>query len=175
MPSIGKSTCSDILLAFHSLSSPAASNRSYSHASASSVSVSTPSMPVGSSRSKHFSTRKLTTYSVGGGFFTGKYTPESDAAGKRFDATNWQGQAYRRRYWNDLYFKALDILRPVCEKHGLTLAEVALRWMSHHSLMKRKYNDAVLIGASSTRHIEQVRLSAILDKRWQAHNTVEPP
>ncbi len=37
------------------------------------------------------------------------------------------------------------------------MAEVALRWMSHHSLMEREYEDAILIGASSTNHIEQVR------------------
>ena len=35
------------------------------------------------------------------------------------------------------------------------MAEIALRWISHHSLMKREYGDAVLIGASSTKHIEQ--------------------
>ncbi|KZV72566.1 Aldo/keto reductase [Peniophora sp. CONT] len=92
---------------------------------------------------------------LGGGFFTGKYTPDSDASGQRFDTKNHQGQAYRKRYWNDPYFKALDLLRPVCEKHGLTLAEVALRWMSHHSLLKRELGDAVIIGASSTKHLEQ--------------------
>lgn len=36
------------------------------------------------------------------------------------------------------------------------MAEIALRWISHHSLMKREYEDAVLIGASSLKHIEQV-------------------
>ena len=97
----------------------------------------------------------LTRYLVGGGFFTGKYTPDSDAAGLRFDPKNWQGQAYRRRYWNDPYFKALEILRPICEKHNLTLAEVALRWMSHHSQLKRELGDAVIIGASSAKHLEQ--------------------
>ena len=35
------------------------------------------------------------------------------------------------------------------------MAEIALRWISHHSLLKREYGDAVLIGASSTKHIEQ--------------------
>ena len=39
------------------------------------------------------------------------------------------------------------------------MAEIALRWVSHHSLMKREYGDAVLIGASSVKHIEQVRAS----------------
>ena len=36
------------------------------------------------------------------------------------------------------------------------MAEVALRWVSHHSLMKHENGDAILIGASSLAHIEQV-------------------
>ena len=58
-------------------------------------------------------------------------------------------------YWNDPYFKAIDLLKPVCDKNNLTLAEVALRWMSHHSLMSREHGDSVIIGASSTKHLEQ--------------------
>jgi aflatoxin B1 aldehyde reductase len=33
--------------------------------------------------------------------------------GSRFDPKKRQGQNYRRRYWNETYFDALDILRPV--------------------------------------------------------------
>lgn len=62
---------------------------------------------------------------------------------------------YRARYWTDGYFDALDILRPVAERHGLSEAECALRWMMHHSLLKREKGDAVIIGASSTRHLEE--------------------
>ncbi|KAF7338454.1 Aldo-ket-red domain-containing protein [Mycena venus] len=76
-------------------------------------------------------------------------------AGSRFDPERNQGQNYRNRYWNEPYFKALATIRPVVEKHQLTMAEVALRWISHHSLLKREYRDAVLIGASSLEHIEQ--------------------
>jgi aflatoxin B1 aldehyde reductase len=36
------------------------------------------------------------------------------------------------------------------------MAEIALRWVSHHGFMRREYGDAILIGASSTKHIEQV-------------------
>ena len=43
----------------------------------------------------------------------------------------------------------------MAEKHGLTLAEVALRWMTHHSRLGKEFPDAILIGASSTKHIEQ--------------------
>ncbi|VDB82821.1 unnamed protein product [Peniophora sp. CBMAI 1063] len=95
---------------------------------------------------------------LAGGFFTGKYTPQtqdSDTAGQRFDPKASVGQLYRARYWNDRYFAALELLRPLCEKHGLTLGEVALRWMSHHSLMSREHGDSVIIGASSVKHLEQ--------------------
>lgn len=58
-------------------------------------------------------------------------------------------------YWNDTYFKALELIEAAAQKHNLTLAEVALRWMTHHSLMKKEYGDAIIIGASSSKHIEQ--------------------
>lgn len=61
------------------------------------------------------------------------------------------------RYWNDAYFEALASIKKVADAHKLTLAEISLRWVSNHSLMKREYGDAILIGASSLKHIEQVR------------------
>lgn len=61
----------------------------------------------------------------------------------------------RKTDWNDANFKALNILKSTSEKHNLTMPEMALRWVSHHSLMKREHGDNVLIGASSTKHIEQ--------------------
>lgn len=50
----------------------------------------------------------------------------------------------------------MDSLKAVADLHNLTTAEIALRWISHHSLMSREHGDSVLIGASSTTHIEQV-------------------
>ncbi|KAJ3574297.1 hypothetical protein NP233_g1863 [Leucocoprinus birnbaumii] len=94
---------------------------------------------------------------LGGGFFTGRYTSADDVpeAGSRFDADRRQGKNYRQRYWKEPYFKAVNSIRAVAEKHGLTMAEVALRWVSNHSLMKREFGDSILIGASSLNHIEQ--------------------
>ncbi|KII89017.1 hypothetical protein PLICRDRAFT_139183 [Plicaturopsis crispa FD-325 SS-3] len=94
---------------------------------------------------------------LGGGFFTGRYNSLDDAveAGSRFDPAKVQGKSYRNRYWNEPYFKALASIRAVAEAHGLTMSEIALRWVSHHSLMKREAGDAILIGASSLKHIEQ--------------------
>ncbi|KAJ7470565.1 Aldo/keto reductase [Mycena latifolia] len=94
---------------------------------------------------------------LAGGFFTGRYNSLDDKpeAGSRFDPERNQGQNYRNRYWNEPYFKALGAIRAVVEKNKLTMAEVALRWISHHSLMSRDHGDSVLIGASSLDHIEQ--------------------
>ena len=64
-------------------------------------------------------------------------------------------QAYRARYWNEHYFGALAKIEAAAAAHGLTPAEVALRWLSHHSALKRAHGDAVLIGASSVEHVEQ--------------------
>jgi len=94
---------------------------------------------------------------LAGGFFTGRYTsldniPEE---GSRFDPNRSQGQNYRNRYWKEPYFEALASIRTVAEKFNLTLTEIALRWMSHHSFLKREYGDSILIGASSLNHIEQ--------------------
>ena len=95
---------------------------------------------------------------LAGGYLTDRYhreqNPETIEKGSRFDPNSWQGKAYRGRYWNDPMFDALDLLRPVAKKHGLTEAECALRWMTHHSMLKREKGDAIIIGASSTKHLE---------------------
>jgi len=93
---------------------------------------------------------------LAGGHLTSRYHRDDKdiEPGSRFDPNRWQGKSYRARYWNDSYFDALDILRPVAAKHGLTEAECALRWMTHHSLLKKENGDAIIIGASSVAHIE---------------------
>ncbi|KZT21812.1 Aldo/keto reductase [Neolentinus lepideus HHB14362 ss-1] len=94
---------------------------------------------------------------LGGGFFTGRYKSLENQVepGSRFDPEKGQGRSYRQRYWKEPYFKALEAVEAVATKHNLTMAEIALRWVSHHSLMKREHGDAILIGASSVKHIEE--------------------
>lgn len=53
------------------------------------------------------------------------------------------------------YFTARSIIEEVANKHGLTLVEVALRWINHHSLMKKENEDKVIIGASSEKHLRE--------------------
>ena len=106
---------------------------------------------------------------LGGGFFTGKYNSPNSLPdnGTRFDASAHgnQARAYLKRYWNEEYFKALAVIRRALEHHGenggekLTLTETALRWISHHSAMKKENGDCVIIGASKAEYIEEVNHS----------------
>ncbi|KAM3155255.1 Aldo-keto reductase [Botrytis cinerea] len=95
---------------------------------------------------------------LAGGFLTSKYHRDQTEyeAGSRFDPSKPLGQLHHGRYINDRNLYALeDILRPVIKKHGLTEAECGLRWMAHHSFMKKELNDAVIVGASSPEQLEQ--------------------
>ncbi|KAM7219389.1 aflatoxin b1-aldehyde reductase [Rhypophila decipiens] len=94
---------------------------------------------------------------LAGGFLTDRYQRESwaDEGGSRFDPSKKQGENYRKRYWNEAYFDALDIIRPVAKRHGLSTAEAALRWVSHHGLLRREHGDAIIIGASSAAQLEE--------------------
>ncbi|KIH93735.1 aldo/keto reductase [Sporothrix brasiliensis 5110] len=95
---------------------------------------------------------------LAGGLLTDRYTRADTAAdvepGSRFDPARTQGTNYRTRYWNDAYFDALDVVRPVAKAHGIPTAEAALRWVSHHSVLRKEHGDAVIIGASSAAQLE---------------------
>jgi aflatoxin B1 aldehyde reductase len=95
---------------------------------------------------------------LAGGFLTDRYQRDvSDPKheGARFDPNTSQGAAYRQRYWNDASFDALDIIRPLATKLGMTTAEAALRWVNHHSAMKKEHGDTIIIGASSAEQLEE--------------------
>jgi aflatoxin B1 aldehyde reductase len=106
---------------------------------------------------RHYGISLYAFQPLGGGFLTGRYQREQTdfEPGSRFDPKIMQGNIHRNRYWNESYFDALDTIRAAADRHGLTLAEVALRWMEHHSLMKVESGDAVIVGASSVKHLEE--------------------
>lgn len=75
--------------------------------------------------------------------------------GRFSDEFGFQGKVYRDRYFRSSMFSALEILEPVVVKHGLTLAEVALRWCVHHSALRiTNGEDGVIIGFSN---LDQLR------------------
>ena len=93
------------------------------------------------------------------GFLTSRYQrnqkQEDYEVGSRFDPRNNSNMFYHDRYLNDRYFDALELLRSICKKYGLTEAECGLRWMVHHSVLKKELKDALIIGASSAAQLDQ--------------------
>ena len=73
---------------------------------------------------------------IAGGLFSGKIKSSDIAPTEgRFSDANGTGQNYRRRYFRESTFKALQLAESAVEKHGLTLIETALRWVVHLSLI----------------------------------------
>lgn len=93
---------------------------------------------------------------LAGGFLTSRYQKDQTEFedGERFDPKKWQGKLTRGRYWNDPMWEALEGLRPVAKKHGITEVQCALRWLAHHSALKKELGDAVIVGASGPHHLE---------------------
>jgi aflatoxin B1 aldehyde reductase len=94
---------------------------------------------------------------LAGGYLTSRYHREDiveGGDGSRFDPKTRQGTQYRTRYWNDVMFTALDIVREAASTKNLTESECALRWLMHHSKLSAQLGDAVIVGASSLKHLE---------------------
>ncbi|PQE05195.1 hypothetical protein CJF30_00010145 [Rutstroemia sp. NJR-2017a BBW] len=107
---------------------------------------------------RHYGIALYAFQPLAGGFLTSKYhrDQKSYEPNSRFDPNKPQGKMHHGRYMNDRSFQALeDFLRPVIKKHGLTEAECGLRWMTHHSALKKEFGDAVIVGASSPSQLEE--------------------
>ncbi|KAF7192818.1 Aflatoxin B1 aldehyde reductase member 2 [Pseudocercospora fuligena] len=93
---------------------------------------------------------------IAGGLFSSKYSIETIPTEGRFsNVDGLVGDTYRKKYFNDANFKALEIVEPVAKKYGLTLLEVAFRWLRHHSKLNMEGNDGIVIGMSSLKQLEQ--------------------
>lgn len=90
-------------------------------------------------------------------FFSGRYKDKNAEAepNSRFDTSLPVATVVRRLYFSDKAFGALDIISKAAEAQGLTMGETALRWINWHSALKPEHGDAIIIGASSTKHIEE--------------------
>jgi aryl-alcohol dehydrogenase-like predicted oxidoreductase len=82
---------------------------------------------------------------LAGGLLTAKHgLASTPLPGSRFSQ-----EQYRRRYWNEQQFNAVERLDEAARGEGLSLVQLALRW-----LLTRSFVDAVLIGAST---VDQLR------------------
>jgi aflatoxin B1 aldehyde reductase len=89
---------------------------------------------------------------LAGGFLTGKYVdPENKPTEGRFVLY----PRYMTRYWRGPHFRAVETIREACKAHGLTMADVAIRWMMHHSLLRGDNGDGVIVGATRVEQLEK--------------------
>ena len=82
---------------------------------------------------------------LAGGLLTGKHRRDADPR----HGTRFSKDMYRQRYWNDAQFTAVERLRTVAGEAGLSLVELAFRW-----LRDRPLTDAILVGASSVAQLQ---------------------
>ena len=84
---------------------------------------------------------------LAGGLLTGKHRKDSPpAANTRFALKDM----YRGRYWHERLFDAVEQLRTVADKAGLSLVELSLRW-----LRSQEDVTCVILGASSTKQLAE--------------------
>ncbi|KAM0282062.1 hypothetical protein ACHAO9_010383 [Fusarium lateritium] len=108
---------------------------------------------------KHYGITFYAFSPLAGSQLTGRYkrdTQDTDIESmSRFDPNTFQGRKYRRRFWNDAVFDALEVIREAAGKHNLTEMDCAFRWIAHHSKLDVARGDAVIIGASSKKQLEE--------------------
>jgi aflatoxin B1 aldehyde reductase len=88
---------------------------------------------------------------LAGGFLAGKYKdPRATPSEGRFVAH----PTYIPRYWKESYFNAAETVRRTSAPLDIGMADGALRWMRHHSLLKGANRDGMIIGATSLPQFE---------------------
>jgi len=89
---------------------------------------------------------------LAGGMLTGKH--------QHFEDTPQPGrfarlESYRKRYWKQSYFEAVDAIKKACDAEGIPMAETAYRWLVNHSMMDATKDDGILLGASRIEQMTQ--------------------
>lgn len=123
---------------------------------------------------------------LAGGLFSGKIKSKDIPSDGRFSNTGGQGERYRARYFQDATFDALRMIEDVAQKHSLTMLEIGLRWVAHHSALRiDDGRDGIIVGVSS---LDQLKgnladlekgplpdeVVKVLDKAWLLTSPTTP-
>ncbi|MFC7342909.1 aldo/keto reductase [Saccharopolyspora griseoalba] len=85
---------------------------------------------------------------LAGGLLTGRHSFERDPSSGRF-ADSRLAEMYRKRYWDERLFEAIERLTAVADDAGISLVELSLRWV-----LGRPVSSAVLLGGSKVDQLE---------------------
>ncbi|KAF2021137.1 Aldo/keto reductase [Aaosphaeria arxii CBS 175.79] len=89
---------------------------------------------------------------IAGGFLVKTLEQLDEGSGKFND--NAVGGLYNKLYNRPIFRDALADWNAIAKKEGVSNAELAYRWIAHHSLLKEELGDAVIFGAS---RVQQAR------------------
>jgi aryl-alcohol dehydrogenase-like predicted oxidoreductase len=107
----------------------------------------------GSEKSLFPTLRKLSiafyAYSPLAGGFLAKTVEDVEAGKGRFDPETPAGKRNRARYANPTFYAALTAWGEVAKTQGCSQSNLAYRWVTFNSPLKKEYGDAIIIGASS--------------------------
>jgi aflatoxin B1 aldehyde reductase len=120
------------------------------------------------------------------GIFTGKLSAQStEVKGGRFDSNSNVGKLYSGQYLKPELLDAAAKVHKESEARGISGHEVALRWVLHHSALDASKGDAMIIGASSMKQLEENlriceqgrlpdELLQLLESTWDVAKDVAP-
>jgi aryl-alcohol dehydrogenase-like predicted oxidoreductase len=96
---------------------------------------------------RRFGVAVITYNPLAGGLLTGKHARDAHTQpGTRFD----KNPLYLGRYWHDVYFDAVEELRDIASEAGMTLVELAIRWV-----LSQEAVDSVILGASRLGQLQE--------------------
>ena len=90
---------------------------------------------------------------LAGGLLTKTAQQIKDGAG-RFDEKTLGGM-YRSMYMKPAYLEALSKWEAIANEEGCSRAELAYRWVTYNSPLKKEQGDAIVVGASTVEQLEQ--------------------
>ena len=119
---------------------------------------------------------------LAGGLLTGRYHQISNVPQEgRFALKS----AYLERFWRKSYFDAIEIMQDASEQAGLSMIQIALRWILQYSFLKGPNGDGVIIAASNLKQWEYnlnnlngelpTKVIEALDQAWEKARQDYPP
>lgn len=110
---------------------------------------------------RNFGLRFYAYNPLAGGLLTGKYRYEDQEEKRpvgRFFGNSW-AEVYRNRFWKKHHFEAIGLMETALQaaygSAAPSMTSAALRWLYHHSQLQGARGDAVILGMSSLKQLEE--------------------
>ena len=123
---------------------------------------------------RNFGLRFYAYNPLAGGLLTGKYHQISNVPQEgRFALKS----AYLERFWKKSIFDAIEVIQDASEQTGLSMIQIALRWILQYSFLKGPSGDGVIIAASNLKQWEYnlnnlsgelpMKVMEAIDRAWE--------